>query len=168
MNEQAYNLWYEHFSGMIRLNLLWDGYDRMFMDAFRRKPILKVVEFGYTPKESNWREDACFTQQMSWLAENGFGFGLGVVKSADHITRSRRNYPDLQFTYPADDSVIAPDVDIVMFTDGPASTTNLKNMASGSLVGFLAGRLWQEDVEALEADFKRIYFSVNMQVWKKK
>ena len=66
MNPQEYELWHEHFSGMIRNNPLWDSYDRLAMALFKiKKRPLTIVEFGFTPKVCNWNADTCFTLSMT-------------------------------------------------------------------------------------------------------
>lgn len=80
MRDEAYELWYEHFSGMIRLNPRWDSYDALMLQLLRSKVRpLKVLEIGFTRKKSMWSKDRCFTQQMDWLAENGYAKCLSVT-----------------------------------------------------------------------------------------
>jgi hypothetical protein len=96
VNPQEYELWHENFSAMIRLNPRWDSYDRLALELFRKKQRpLKVLEFGFTPRETQWYQERCFTQQMDWMAEQGIAQCHVVEDDEDRLDLCRRNWPRL-------------------------------------------------------------------------
>lgn len=101
MNPQAYELWSEHFSGMIRMNRRWDWYDRIALELFRKKqPTLKVMEFGFTQQTSDWSNDRCFTQQMAWMVENGYAECLAVTDWPGAVGKDVGKYKGLKILVP--------------------------------------------------------------------
>jgi hypothetical protein len=103
MNPQPYELWYENFSGMIRMNERFDSYDRLALELFRskKKHPLTVIEFGYTPPKSDWSKDRCFTQQLQWMADNEFANCLVITQDDRAPERFETYYKKVKVYVPS-------------------------------------------------------------------
>ena len=176
MNPQAYELWHEHFSGMIRMNPRWDAYDRIALELFRKKKSgLKVVEFGFTPKVSDWSKDRCFTQQLEWLGEQELGEGLVITQEEKNKALCERSYRKVKchahlegipnFFDEVLEGFSLKEADLVFMGEAMSGAYDWALLPKGCLVAVDQSNVFFEDTDFPE--FKKVYSSNGITLWRK-